>query len=204
MLAAMAAMQDAHNRQIHPDWRAQGHSYYRAIWVECAELLEHFGWKWWKRQRPDLGQVKLELVDIWHFGLSDLLRDGPLPANLAKRLDVRPGAPASGEALRRAVEQLAGETLAARRFSVDGFAQVMEALPMPFDELFRLYVGKNVLNRFRQEQGYRTGAYSKIWEGREDNAHLLDLLEDLDASDASAMAAELRRRLAARYPGPAS
>ena len=209
MLAAMAAMQGAHNRQIDPEWRAQGHEYYRAIWVECAELLEHFGWKWWKRQQPDLGQVKLELVDIWHFGLSDLLRAGPLPANLAERLDVRPGAPASGEpasgeALRQAVEQLAGETLAAQRFSVAGFARVMEALPMPFDELFRLYVGKNVLNRFRQERGYRTGAYIKIWEGREDNAHLLDLLGDLDASDAQAMAAELHRRLAARYPGPAS
>ena len=200
MLEAMAAMQDAHNRQVHPNWRHQGHAYYRAIWVECAELLDHFGWKWWKSQPPALGQVKLELVDIWHFGLSDLLRAGPLPANLAKRLDARAKA-ADGEAVRRAVEELARKTLAAKRFSVIGFVRVMEALPMPFDELFRLYAGKNVLNRFRQDRGYRTGAYVKIWGGREDNAHLLELLGDLDETDPAAMAEALRQRLAARYPG---
>ena len=202
MLQAMAAMQDAHNRKVHPNWRAQGHAYYRAIWVECAELLDHFGWKWWQPQPPALGQVKLELVDIWHFGLSDLLRAGPLPADLAKRLDAQPEA-ADGEAVRRAVEELARKTLEAKRFPIAEFARVMKALPMPFEELFRLYVGKNVLNRFRQDQGYRTGAYVKIWEGREDNAHLLDLLGELDATDPAAVAEDLYRRLAARYPGAA-
>jgi len=85
MLATMARMQDAHNRQVHPEWRAQGYPYYRAVWVECAELLDHFGWKWWKHQQPDLDQVKLEVVDIWHFGLSDLMRADALGPEVAKR-----------------------------------------------------------------------------------------------------------------------
>ena len=34
---------------------------------ECSELLDHYGWKWWKHQATDLDQVKLEIVDIWHF-----------------------------------------------------------------------------------------------------------------------------------------
>ena len=73
MLNAMAAMQEEHNKQVHPDWRENGYAYYRAIWVECAEMLDHFGWKWWKKQDADIDQVKLELVDIWHFGLSEML-----------------------------------------------------------------------------------------------------------------------------------
>lgn len=56
MLQTMAAMQDAHNRQVHAAWREQGYPYYRAVWVECAELLDHFGWKWWKHQQPDADQ----------------------------------------------------------------------------------------------------------------------------------------------------
>ena len=72
----MAELQDALNVNVHPQWRDQGHAYYRAIWVECAELLDHYGWKWWKHQHTDLEQVKLEIVDIWHFGLSQLIREG--------------------------------------------------------------------------------------------------------------------------------
>ena len=90
MLETMVALQESHNVQVASDWRSRGLPFQRAIWVECAELLDHFGWKWWKRQAPDLGQVKLELVDIWHFGLSQLMQEGqatgPHAAELAAAL----------------------------------------------------------------------------------------------------------------------
>ena len=41
-LETMTRMQIAHNVEVHPDWETQGYPYYRAIWVECAELLDHF------------------------------------------------------------------------------------------------------------------------------------------------------------------
>ena len=199
MLETMAAMQDAHNTQVHPQWRRSGYEYYRAVWVECAELLDHFGWKWWKRQRPDLGQVKLELVDIWHFGMSDLIRADALNAGVIELLDIDPAPQAGPEALRLAVEDLARETLAARSFALPAFARVMRLLPLGYDELFRLYVGKNVLNRFRQDHGYRTGTYAKTWDGREDNEHLMELLDDLERPETAV--ADLYGRLEARYPG---
>ena len=43
MLRTMAEMQDAHNVHVHPEWRTQGYEYYRAVWVECAEMLEKSG-----------------------------------------------------------------------------------------------------------------------------------------------------------------
>lgn len=199
MLETMAAMQDAHNTQVHPHWRRSGYEYYRAVWVECAELLDHFGWKWWKRQRPDLGQVKLELVDIWHFGMSDLIRADALNPDTAEVLDVAPEANAEPEALRLAVEDLARETLAARAFALQPFARVMRLLPLTFDELFRLYVGKNVLNRFRQDHGYKAGTYVKTWDGREDNEHLMELLDGLERPETAV--ADLYGRLESRYPG---
>ena len=201
MLETMAAMQDAHNTQVHPQWRTRGYEYYRAVWVECAELLDHFGWKWWKRQHPDLEQVKLELVDIWHFGMSDLMRAGALDAEVAAILDVDPVANADAGQFRRAVEDLAHATLSARAFALKEFARTMALLPLPYAELFRLYVGKNVLNRFRQDHGYQAGTYVKVWAGREDNEHLIELLDDLDCPETAVT--DLYERLDARYPGAA-
>lgn len=197
MLDTMARMQEAHNRQVHPDWRVKRYEYYRAVWVECAELLDHFGWKWWKKQGPDLAQVKLELVDIWHFGLSELLRADELDAEVAEALDVPPSEGAGGEGLRQAVEALATACLQSKGFSVERFADVMAALPMSFDELFRLYVGKNVLNGFRQDHGYKDGTYRKAWAGREDNEHLMELLDGID--EPATAAEDLYAKLEARY-----
>ncbi len=200
MLNTMASMQEAHNAHVHPDWRTQRYEYYRAIWIECAELLDHFGWKWWKHQQADLNQVKLELVDIWHFGLSDLLRDDALEPSVVDVLDVLAIDDPLGSALREAVEDLAQATLQSKAFPLAPFARVMQVLPLPFDELFRLYVGKNVLNEFRQDHGYKSGSYLKTWIGREDNEHLAELTTSMDATLES-FADDLYTALERRYPG---
>ncbi len=176
----MAGMQEAHNEHVHPEWKTQGYEYYRAIWVECAELLDHYGWKWWKQQQPDIDQVKLEIVDIWHFALSDLIRAGTLSDDLAVQLAFEPvSAEGDPAAFRLAVEKLAEVTLMERAFHLAPFIEVMRALPMGYQELFSMYVGKNVLNNFRQDHGYKTGEYQKLWSGREDNEHLVEVLESL-------------------------
>ncbi len=200
MVETMARMQEAHNRQVHAEWRTQGYPYYRAVWVECAELLDHFGWKWWKHQQPDPEQVKLEVVDIWHFGLSDLMRAEALTPDVADALGGVSGTGGDAEAFRLAVETLAEQTLAQRVFALAPFIAVLEVLPLPLPELFRLYVGKNVLNHFRQDHGYKTGHYRKTWQGREDNAHLVEILERLDCPP-DAVPDRLYRELARRYEG---
>lgn len=200
MVQTMARMQDSHNAHVHPQWRTQGYEYYRAVWVECAEMLDHFGWKWWKKQVPDVAQVKLEVVDIWHFGLSDLLRDDALEQAVPALLEVPTTVvETNAEALRLAVEALAEATLVQRAFAMAPFVQLLCALPMPVDELFELYVGKNVLNDFRQDHGYKTGEYQKLWAGREDNEHLIEVLAELNCP-ADEVPQALYRALQERYP----
>ena len=199
MLGTMAAMQEAHNQHVHPDWRTQGYEYYRAIWVECAELLDHFGWKWWKQQHADLGQVKLEIVDIWHFALSDLIRADALSDDLAAPLVFDADNPGDPAAFRLAVEDLAQATLQSRAFVMAPFVAVMKALPFAFEELYALYVGKNVLNNFRQDHGYKDGSYHKLWQGREDNEHLVEVLSTMDCAPEE-VPEQLYVALAARYP----
>lgn len=199
MLRGMATMQDEHNTQVHPQWRTQGYAYYRAIWVECAEMLDHYGWKWWKQQDPDLDQVKLELVDIWHFALSELMRTDNLTDDIATQLAAVAPSNGDAEAFRRAIERLAESTLRTKSFDLAPFMQAMAALPLSYDELFDLYIGKNILNRFRQDHGYKTGEYEKLWQGREDNEHLIEVLAGLSCAP-EAIPAELYSALADRYP----
>ena len=198
----MAALQDAYNVRVHPDWRNQGFAFYRAIWTECAELLDHFGWKWWKHQEPDLAQVKLEIVDIWHFGLSELMRTNALTNERVDPVIVKTfverGTVALASDFREAVETLAERTLYRQAFPLEAFVDLMVALPMSFDELHRTYVGKNVLNGFRLANGYKTGEYRKLWAGREDNDHLVELARALDAG-AATFADDLHEALARRY-----
>ena len=179
MLMNMASMQEEHNAQVHPKWKEQGYEYYRAIWVECAEMLDHFGWKWWKNQEPDIDQVKLELVDIWHFALSELIRSEQLHECLGAELANVEPIDSTPEIFRKAIESLAISSLQSRSFKMSDFTFAMQTLPMDLKELFALYVGKNVLNRFRQDHGYKEGSYRKLWAGREDNEHLIEILESI-------------------------
>ena len=194
----MLDLQDAMNSKVNAAWREQGYAWHRAIWIECAELMEHHGWKWWKKPTPDRDQVILELVDIWHFGLSILLLRGAAPELIAAEVEQGLGeAPAAGDFLED-VERFTQATLDTKAFSVPLFATLMAGAGLSFDELYARYVGKNMLNLFRQAQGYQQGSYRKNWAGREDNEHLVDILNELDCASSS-FRDDVYRSLEQRY-----
>ncbi|CAA0097235.1 Uncharacterised protein [BD1-7 clade bacterium] len=198
-LEVMLALQDKMNQKVHPDWINQDFAWFRAIWIECGELVDHYGYKWWKKQTPEMAQVQLEIVDIWHFGLSMLI-DGRNYAEIANEIQqaLASGVVAQLEVI-DATEALAGAILTTREFSVNHFWALLVAADMSFDDLFKQYVGKNVLNFFRQDNGYKDGSYIKVWDGREDNEHLTDILLALDASGAN-FADQVYSKLQERYP----
>jgi len=196
----MLELQDAMNARVNSGWRKANSEWYRAIWTECAEMLDHYGWKWWKHQQPDLDQVRLELVDIFHFAMSDyLLQDNDNEA-VASRILAELACPGSINEIRLAIESMAQSTIANQSMHFSEFANIMQLIEMDFDQLYRMYVGKNVLNFFRQDHGYKDGSYIKVWHGREDNEHLVELLTRLDSETAS-FKDEVYQGLQTRYPG---
>ena len=204
MLTAVQTMldlQDKMNTKVHRRWREQGYEWYRAAWIECAELMDHAGYKWWKHAEPDIEQIQLEVVDIWHFGMSALLVGNEDTEALAA--DIVADLSASTDAsltLLEASEALASACITSESFSTSAFLDLMHASSLSFDQLYRMYVGKNVLNFFRQDHGYKDGSYVKVWDGREDNEHLSDILSGLDASDVG-FADAVYTGLKAAYPG---
>ncbi|GAC35005.1 dUTP diphosphatase [Paraglaciecola polaris] len=191
-LNTMLRLQDGMNRKVNPDWLGANYAYLRAAMIESVEGIEHHGWKWWKAQHKDLPQLQMELVDIWHFALSAIIIqfDGDIEQSantIAQQL-------ASGTSqvtfdgkdytftnldIVDNLQLMAG-LCAANRFDVPLFITIVEQAQMNADELYRQYVGKNVLNFFRQDNGYKEGSYQKLWNGREDNEHLVDVLNTLD------------------------
>ena len=183
-LITMLTMQDRMNTRVHENWVEQHFEWYRAAWIECGELIDHFGFKWWKKQEPDMEQVRLEAVDIWHFGMSALFVEDKDIEQIAQEMTVELEAhKPTGLGVREATEALALHCLQTKSFSPSLFWDLLLASGLSFDELYRSYVGKNVLNFFRQDHGYKEGTYIKNWNGKEDNEHLVELLTSLDVDD---------------------
>lgn len=208
----MLAMQETLNELIDPSWLAKRYPWYRAAWIEAAELMDHIGWKWWKSQEFDEMQAQIEVVDIFHFILSDVQQLADLSgrgdshrvgfSELADLWDMRyTGACASKPTiLLRAVEDYAQQTLARMSPSepYGAFAMMMSAAGLNIDSLFVLYVGKNTLNIFRQHNGYKEGYYVKTWGGMEDNVWLEGAMKDENPDD-PAYVAKIMNRLNMAY-----
>lgn len=196
----MLELQHQMNTKVHPQWFNQGFAWHRAIWVECAEMLDHFGWKWWKKQDPDTEQVMLELVDILHFGLSMRIDGNTSFEVIAQTLGQQLEQPTLADDFPQTLERLAGAAVTQQIFDAHAFAGCMQQIGLSFDQMFRMYVGKNTLNMFRQNNGYKSGEYIKVWNGREDNEHLMDILHRLDSQSVQ-FAKEVYLGLEQAYPG---
>jgi dimeric dUTPase (all-alpha-NTP-PPase superfamily) len=181
-ISQMLVMQNAMNTRVSETWRENNYEWYRAIWVECAEMLDHYGWKWWKHQQVDIAQVQLELVDIFHFGLSLRLMANDNIEQVAQQLAEELAQPSQQTDFKIALEALASAALTHKQFDGQAFTDCMQLMNMDLDELFRQYVGKNTLNFFRQDHGYQDGSYKKIWHGKEDNEVLAEVVKQLDSS----------------------
>lgn len=162
-------MQDTLNTYIHPDWKSQNFDWNFAIIDECREIKEHLGWKWWKENyqcgltESNRKQVQLEVIDILHFVLSIAAQNHGRPTLYAEWFNN--GNQYNNIALEQATQYLLVE--AANEVSCDIYEywNVLARLSgLTAEQVIETYTQKYVLNKFRQDHGYRTGEYQKIWK----------------------------------------
>ena len=194
--STMLSLQTSMNIKVDPNWVEARYRYLRAVVIEAAEAIEHHGWKWWKKQEKDLPQLQMELIDIWHFILSEILlrnqadQDKSLTALTDSLSDSSTQNVINFDDQQFLINELdliaKFELLIAlsvsRRIELALFASIMTDCEISWTELYCQYVGKNVLNMFRQDKGYKEGTYQKIWNGREDNEYLVEIIGSLDSS----------------------
>lgn len=165
--------------------------------MECAELIDSFAWKHWKNIKAPTNwdNVRIEIVDIWHFILSLLLEESKdkdiSKAQIAEEVRSvslfddfckEKGSPDEADmyGILNDIEVIIhkctgfgfdlGELLSAY------FILAMKC-GLNLDALYQIYIGKNVLNKFRQNNGYKDGSYKKVWGGVEDNEVLNEILK---------------------------
>ncbi len=186
-LKEMYRIQETFNTTIHPQWREQNFNFSDAVWVECAELMDHLGYKWWKPQAEDWYQAaRMELVDILKFLISMDLQNaeyfddciefeclGFLFSEIEKTGKIENTFYAQCRARTLATSVINGDL--ERAFAE--FMHLMRTLNITFDELYLFFIGKDVLNLFRQAHGYSEGKYIKVWDGVEDNDILNQIIE---------------------------
>jgi len=172
------------------DWK-------RCTYLECAELIESYPWKHWKNidAKPDYANIKIETVDIWHFIMSQGLEDykrgdlgsiETLANNISSLANFSTFSEEIQETFKDYYEQIAVvEVLMKTIFCEESTQKLMAAFidvaiqsGLNLDALYKLYVGKNILNQFRQDHGYKEGTYIKIWNGEEDNVTMQRVLEE--------------------------
>lgn len=172
------------------DWR-------RCIYLEAAELVESYPWKHWKNidAEPDYANIKIEIVDIWHFVMSEILRVYKID-NLGSIEDIATMLNQTDSFLEfkdeksihnldnyeqiSKVEELIRVLFCDRNINalILSFLEMSSSLNLKLPELYELYIGKNILNKFRQDHGYKEGTYIKIWDGKEDNVVMQTLLKE--------------------------
>ena len=191
-MRSMFNLQNQLNCVVNENWIELNREWYRAAWIEGAELMEHVGWKWWKKQSPNRGQAFMEMVDIFHFAISDTIQRKGLSeetiAGCVKSLesaelinpvkdDVEPAI------VLKTLERFCGSIITSEKIDMFDFFTLMNLFGFTFEDLYYNYVGKNVLNIFRQDNGYKSGEYIKVWFNEEDNIHLEKSIESIRQLD---------------------
>ena len=201
MMQLQAQLNDATNGE---DWtkgmtkNGKVINWQRCIYMECAEMVDSFSWKHWKSiaKEPDWANHKIEVIDVWHFiislgieyysknlkgGVEDLSLNVSQMESFSK-IDTNHTSFASQDEVIAKVENLIRLAISQEALDfemmIDEFFDLVVMSGLNLESLYRLYVGKNILNQFRQDNGYKDGTYIKVWNGEEDNVVMKRIWEE--------------------------
>lgn len=204
-IKTMFFMQHELNSLIDNEWYKHEHwDFQRASMIELCELMDHYGYKWWKKQEPDMPQCQLEVIDIAHFHISHLLQN--MIREEVQYKDVVPTFTKDlfvdaiyndPEQIRKLIDECVFRA-ASKNFSTTCLAHLMKAFGITPESLSSQYIIKNTLNIFRARNGYKQGTYVKTWNGYEDNEILSQVALTLD-SNSLTFAEDLYKKLEEEY-----
>lgn len=196
-LSELFILQDEMNSMVSPTWITSGWNFLRAARMEAFEAIDSLPWKWWKKgAEADWSNVRVELVDILHFIISATQvsqSDKSLLPNVAlNHIELAHGRSLNKEEAPSVIIQL--ESLIEDTFTattIQDHYDLFGRLFLIWDKvskgddfeeniikMFDDYIVKNILNRFRQDNGYKTGGYQKLWHGKEDNVWAYTLMDE--------------------------
>lgn len=186
----MVELQHQFNKQVAEDYLEKDFNWNSAIIAESGELLDSLGYKWWKKQEPDMENVKVEAIDLLHFVISEKIQENYAKKDYAE-LDyiVEVGVDFEfyfNKYQHNSLLNLNSLIDALNYCNYNRFIamkQIFEQLNMSNEDVYIAYITKNCLNKFRQDNGYKDGSYIKNWNGREDNIVAFEIANEWGADE---------------------
>ncbi|WP_323586047.1 dUTP diphosphatase [Aliarcobacter butzleri] len=190
----MVEMQHEFNKKVAVDYLEKNFNWNSAIIAESGELLESLGYKWWKKQEPDMENVKVEAIDLLHFVISEEIQSSFNHFSKIEEIDEKHiilattqncmnyfhSCPSDDvEDLNRLVDLLNYHKY--RRIYI--MKNIFDKLNMSNEDVYIAYITKNCLNKFRQDNGYKDGTYIKDWNGKEDNVVAFEIANEWGADE---------------------
>jgi hypothetical protein len=171
-------------------------NWFTAILLETGEGIDSTPWKHWKAidAQPDLENLKIEVVDTFHFVMSQLIKEigvedtiktltyfkNELNSIIEDEFDTKTFIDVNKKFMKITLLLEYPDDGCEYTYSqwIVAFYKVISESTLTFDELYNLYIMKNALNQIRQNNGYKEGTYKKEWEGKEDNVYLHELIKE--------------------------
>jgi dimeric dUTPase (all-alpha-NTP-PPase superfamily) len=185
----------------------------RCIYMECAEMIDSFTWKHWKNidKEADWANLQIEVVDVWHFIMSLAIENytqtrrgqvDDLAQNISElesfaKINTKNNLFAAQDDVIEKIESIMIDTLSRGALNLEkmiaDFFDLVLMSGLDLESLYKLYVGKNILNQFRQDHGYKDGSYIKVWDGKEDNVVMKRVLDENSSVSPSELYKELTK-----------
>jgi len=177
-------MLEMYNRQVKFQERMNTNYeiQYLALVAEIGELVDSFGFADWKVNERDDENILIECMDICIFAMNcNHYLNG---LYMSPTIEYVSGTYTDYQLIEKILENLYSQQ----------FMNILELIFDAYPEVKVRLIGKQALNTFRQNNGYKEGTYSKIWaNGKEDNITMLNVLKPKDTFD------DIYKKLEAQY-----
>lgn len=218
------ALQTKLNEIVHPLWHKQNYDWTQAALMEAVEAYDSLPWKWWKHQSLDKQNLQTELIDVFHFILSQSIEfdinnktnnTQQIIQTLAKAeptfIEINHQAdqttPEDKITLLKQILKELIQTLATPETDIItiflSWFKAYTQTGLTLEDLQIAYLTKNTLNILRQELGYKEGTYQKVFDyppyhQLEDNQVMSLIQQTLDITDPQ-FATKLRQKFLEAY-----
>lgn len=171
----------------------------RTAWTGAARFIETLGWKHWEHSKDDLDRAKVVLSDIWHSLMSGQLTRH---AFLSGEVDDQTIESVASDAYLAFASRWENSKMdenhldktdrfVASLLSNDEncfeaqrlFWEICDVIGLGLKELSQIVTTKNLLYRFRNENGYGTGDYKKVWWWMSPTGQSIEVGDEIVAQD---------------------
>ena len=202
--------QDALNTSINSNWKNEGLNFNLYSQVESIEGIQSFNFKHWKKDKNDFKNAEMEMIDVIFFTISECIKSNIDYSKFTYLFKYGIDNNANSKTPEQCIKLFQDINYYSCNNNLFNviicLGYLADTLGYTIEDIYIKYVGKEVLNIFRQDHGYKTGEYIKQWKSSldpngliEDNVYLEMFMDDAAKDQPDNMYDYLYNKLEVEY-----